>query len=318
MIENTMAFAEEFDNVVLGVVDMKDLAVFVQNETMLKNLFSLFTFEPNNLYLSYILPKYISRFAKNNFQKVDDYIRRSELSDCELAISFIRFLRSENLFDAILQDHKSYYNDVQKSSSYEHIVNNVLLERNYCENINIFGFGLGDGSYELSLKKMLKTHQKINNAEIFGYEPFYNDTAYKNFASSDLLTIDNIKFDIIIARWSLHHVVDTERWGNFIASLNLLKPDGTAVIIEHGFVNRAFDFNCKQLYLFFNVIIDVIGNTIFNYDWLSKVEGSKDYFIKFLDDDAIKYFIEKCIPDLKYYVKEETSVFPNNSVIVLS
>ena len=110
--------------------------------------------------------------------------------------------------------------------------------------LKLLGFGLGDGSYEKSLSEYL-IHKKIAGSV----------RMYKPIASIEYLSSAQLKghipaFDIITARWVLHHVALKNRWTDFIDCINHSKVNTQILIVEHGFLRKTSpDIDAKLHYL---------------------------------------------------------------------
>ena len=267
----------------------------------------------------------ISKFAKEHERVLTDYID-NKIELYSFIRSFILFLKTSKSYETIIGKTKTTNSICHQQSTTRNYLS--LLHENIYDHLNniprsdeikILGFGLGDGSYENELKSYLINSDKIKAALIFGYDPYSVDCKdYIPLTKDDLLNAKVSEFDLIIARWTLHHVSLNERWDEFISALNLIKTGGQLLIIEHGFIANSDDLGNDKLYLILNGIMDVIGNLIFNTEWFFKTNCEENYFLEFIKEKDIKIITDAFTENLHIDINTFGPVFPFCTVITIT
>jgi len=150
------------------------------------------------------------------------------------------------------------------------------------ETINLLGFGLGDGEYEKSLAKYLIAIGKTRKVILYGYDPYSRKNFDIEYLTIDKINNDKIVFDVIIARWVLHHIELKYRWNDFIKCVNRINFGSKIIIIEHGFLMYA-SLLYERIYILFTAIFDVITNISLRPEYfLDSPEIGKNFYINYL------------------------------------
>jgi len=180
------------------------------------------------------------------------------------------------------------------------------------EHVSILGFGLADGGFELELCAMLKKHGKANGVTLYGLDPNLGEHSdIISITPEDIYNNKTPKFDLIISRWVLHHIMPNHRWQSFIGCLQHLTEDGLAIVVEEGISAKTQN---EKSSLFFIATIDVLANFYLWPDYLtSKYDG---YFAQYLLDDDLEDISKQA--KLSYIKKEVGPIFPHQSVIIFS
>lgn len=189
--------------------------------------------------------------------------------------------------------------------------------------MNIMGFGLGDGSYEKKLAEYLVEKKLAVQVNVFGFDPRPEDANNIQFITAEQLSSgDSPKFDIITARWVLHHVDSQYRWKNFIDCIKSGNPSALTLIIEHGFLTKV-DLNESSVdlksYKLINAAFDVIANIGIRPQWFTETACIGDnFFVDYLEEVDLELIKDQagCIATQEiYHLGPE---FPNQTFCCFS
>jgi hypothetical protein len=136
------------------------------------------------------------------------------------------------------------------------------------DRLRLCGYGLGDGAYEQQLAERLAA--RGTGVELFGYDPSNACFDRERIQPCSLAMLRGPaapRFDVVLARWVLHHVPPPERWEAFFACVHRCKPGGSLLLIEEG----AFSDGKEPPALVYELLAcgaDVLVNSAFYPDWL--------------------------------------------------
>src|SRR3990167_9921745 len=188
-------------------------------------------FKNNYLYDRFIF--LLSNYVKKDSFHLCDYIDE-KISLKDFCMDFIKFCFMNNIH---LDEEKTLISFNRHNLISDKAVKSELLKIPRMDKINLFGFGLDDGEYEKRIARFLVAHGKARSVNLFGFDPYANKgSGIEYFSTSDLILNKAPKFDVIIARWSLHHVELKSRWLELIGCINRCNPEATILIVEHGFL----------------------------------------------------------------------------------
>ena len=171
-----------------------------------------------------------------------------------------------------------------------HTIEGELLEITEKEEVNIFGFGLDDGAYEKSLKNFLISTGKAQKVNLYGFDPYATQSEGIRYLSQNELRASSTRFDLITARWVLHHVALGQRWVDLINAINHCSVGARILILEHGFLKyRPSSKSEKQLYYLLNAFFDVVANIGLRprYFTDTKPNIGANFFIHYLNADDL-------------------------------
>lgn len=171
---------------------------------------------------------------------------------------FIQFCFKHNIqLDAAktLQSF-DYHNELSDSA-----VKNELFKITPKESLNILGFGLDEGHYESSLAQFLIDNKLTKKVNLFGFDPYALRNPNVQYLSVEQLQAkDGPQFDIVTARWVLHHVELQQRWQHLIDAINHSHPDAMVLVVEHGFLSQAHSPLDLRVNYLLNATFDIIAN----------------------------------------------------------
>ncbi|MFH1769284.1 MAG: hypothetical protein ABH833_01305 [Parcubacteria group bacterium] len=258
----------------------------------------------NNNYLSETFSKILISFIDNKYDYVCDYLR-AKISNTQICREFISYLDDSN---------KTYsYDKISKSLDY--VGSNIdlaikkFISKPFHSNIvNLFGYGLADGHYEETIAAYLVSYKYCDQVCIYGYDPYYhsNEIRYINIKPEDISNDNLPKFDIIITRWTLHHVNGNERWDAFLKFINHIKPNGHILIIEECLDSQEGLNNNRKTYELIQALEDAFVNYIMLPGWCC----SSAYHIEYLkeyDFAAIEKALKFKFTKYKWRLNKDTS-----------
>lgn len=199
----------------------------------------------------------------------------------------------------------------------DNAIKKELLKLTSKLHINLLGFGLDDGIYEKELANFLVLHNIGNKVTIYGMDPYAKKGCDIQYISPEQLNRSSIKFDVIIARWSLHHVKLDNRWSDLSDCINRCNPDASIICIEHGFLQNIHFPAEKKLYELLNALFDIIANIGLRPAYFTETAPffGEHFFIQYLEP---KDFISICENSSAYIISrniyEVGPSFPNQTI----
>lgn len=199
----------------------------------------------------------------------------------------------------------------------DNAVKKELLKLTSKLHINLLGFGLDDGIYEKELANFLALHKICKKITIYGMDPYAKKGCDIQYISPEQLNRGSIKFDVIIARWSLHHVKPNNRWSDLSDCISQCNPDASIICIEHGFLQNIYFPAEKKLYELLNALFDIIANIGLRPTYFTETAPSfgKHFFIHYLEP---KDFISICKNSSEYIISQNIydvgPNFPNQTI----
>lgn len=187
------------------------------------------------------------------------------------------------------------------------------------QELALLGFGLDDGAYEKTIAEHLVATGKAKQVKIYGFDPYAKKSDFVRYLSVEDLANNQFKFDLVLARWVLHHVELKHRWGDFISCINSCQDGAKVVIIEHGFLQED-DLLYKRLSNFLNATFDIVANIGIRPGYFLDSERiGANFYIHYLslnDFATIRAGISVGHVDVKLY--DVGPGFPNQTVCSMS
>lgn len=219
---------------------------------------------------------------------INDYFNRTA-SLAFLANLIIQYIYTQNIK---ISKEKMLPSLIKYEEIMNSAVENMLMAVADKKKINILGFGIRQGSYEKQIKNFLIEKHKILDADIYGFDPNkIPDFPIINLSQQQLFSENCPFFDLIIVRWTLHHVDETYRWKDLLRCVNQTKKGSKIIIIEEGTFSDVKDcsFNVLMKNFLFS-IADIIANFIYNSKWIDAILQKKEnpFYIKYLTSQDIE------------------------------
>ena len=124
---------------------------------------------------------------------------------------FVEFCKLKSINEISLGKNITLQSFAKHNEQMHKVVESNINSWSFKQHYNIFGFGCDDGSYEKELGSIMKTE----SFNVYGYDPYATKGDDVIYLSEKDLKGDKF-IDVVVARWSLHHVKPIEnRWHIF-------------------------------------------------------------------------------------------------------
>lgn len=214
-------------------------------------------YQANN-YLADIFIDKLSTYSAESMSEVKGYlIGKNSLEQISEGFINFCFKNKISMDKQLTLQSFSYHNSLSDKA-----VKNELKNIKPKQTLNLLGFGLDDGEYEKTIAKYLIDNHIASKVKLFGFDPYAekNKTDIEFITSEQLITNQGVNFDVITARWVLHHVEMKYRWQDFIRCLDHCNSDAMVLIVEHGFLAGKHNFIDKRLHYLLNATFDIVAN----------------------------------------------------------
>jgi len=185
------------------------------------------------------------------------------------------------------------------------------------ESINILGFGLDEGYYEKSLSQFLIDHGIAKTVNIYGFDPYAQKTPDIEYLIPEQLISDKVpRFDVVVARWVLHHVALQHRWGDLINCINHCNSGARVLIVEHGFLKKQHSLADKKLYYLLNATFDIIANIGLRPRYFTNTapDLGANFFIRYLEPEDFSAIKNSVSLQITQDIFEVGPGFPNQTI----
>lgn len=199
----------------------------------------------------------------------------------------------------------------------DNAVKRELLKITKKTHINLLGFGLDDGIYEKELANFLVLHKICNKITIYGMDPYAKKGSGIHYITPEQLSMDLIKFDIIIARWSLHHVKLENRWSSLSDCISQCNGDASIIFIEHGFLQNSYFTAEKKLYKLLNALFDIIANIGLRSSYFTQTapQFRNNFFIHYLEMSDFSSILKNSSQNISHQnIYDVGPNFPNQTI----
>ncbi|MFC1521908.1 hypothetical protein ACFL6Y_05820 [Elusimicrobiota bacterium] len=314
-----MDYVLNYNKILRPLLDNRTPLAFLQSKTALCEFFAKTKINRPNPSFAFITSELTARYALQHPGDITAYFR-GKLKLFKLCRKFAGFIHGVHGDKKLNRDMVVGTIGGAMAFHTDSTVKSILRDHSFSREINMFGFGLGDAYYEKEIQDYLIKRKIAKKVALYGYDPFAKGIKNVKLLSADnLLKPPSASFDLILARWSLHHVPAKKRWKLFEAALSHLKPKSIAIIIEHGFVDTRARHVDVALYRLLNGILDTVGNIGIWPNWFAstKPDYGRNFFVDFLCDKDIRAIQENCKVRLSRKIINIGPVFPWQSIIIL-
>lgn len=280
--------AKHFLNCLEQQINARDFILLLQNKAQAKHFYRALGWYESGSYFADLAAEILSGFSQHQADLMAAVLAQ-EKPLYELGRKLITYIFQQGYtFDR----ERLYSCLVHYANQVDDAVNTILHTLTPKKQVNILGFGLRDGAYELSLASLLSQHGLAEHVTVYGFDPDSRemDSRVQMITSEQLFLGDCPRFDLILSRWVLHHVNFNERWDGFVQCINQANPFAKVLIIEEGCFPAAgvyrFEVACYELLL---ACADVIINAGLHQQWLKDIAAGVDqpFFISYLTADDI-------------------------------
>lgn len=285
----------------------------LQNPAVLKeNLHKQGVYLPGK-YLHDHFTWWLSQYARQFPLSLEAYFtNKIELNS--LCQEFIQFCFKHHIF---LNKEKTL-----KSFEYHDAVSDKALKQelalfSYKPKINILGFGLGTGHYEKNIAEYFIQNRLAESVKIYGFDPYAeNSNEIEFLTATQLVTNQHPAFDVITARWVLHHISLKERWTHFVDCINRSKPGAMVFVVEHGFLQKPSLIFDKKLYWLLNATFDVVANIGIRPHWFTSTYPNigANFFIHYLECKDFKDIKKGIKVQMTQNIYDVGPNFPNQTI----
>jgi hypothetical protein len=267
-----------------------------------------------NPYLFEQFSDIVSRFSQANTEMLTMYLA-SSLDLHSVMKQFIRYCYDNNIHLSVSDTLSSFdqHNDLSNEATCR-----LLDELKPRDTLKILGYGLGEAVYEKLIANYLLQKEIAKEVVIYGYDPYSTDTSH--FIPLDLGDLKEASetFDLVTARWVLHHVPMAERWENFIDCLKCLSVGGKALVVEHGLSPPVVEQADVIFYSLFLGLFDTLANIGIRRNYPQpRPDGSTDYFVEYLKPADVEQFTRGATQRFSFVQEDVGPVFPNQNICVL-
>ncbi len=222
---------------------------------------------------------WLSRYSQSNPNSILGYLD-GHISFESICKGFIKYCFDNGISLCAKKTLESFTYHNQLS---DQAVKRELIKLRPKGQVNLLGFGLDEGAYEESIANYLLHNDLAQNVTVYGFDPYANKKNGIVFLDKNELKNSGApKFDLITARWVLHHVAKQERWGDLISCINKCNPNARVIIVEHGFLRRKTSGKERRISDLLNGTFDIIAN----------IGLRPNYFTDTLPDLGANFFIQ--------------------------
>ena len=308
---------EQFFKVIRQYIDQKQLdpSNFLTNLNKLEAALQQINHSKigNYLYEKFIL--WLNRYLQEI--KTQQYLRYYFSSEKNLNFICNNFIDYCFFHKIKLDPKKTLQSFKAHNQLSDNAVKNELLKITSKRYINLLGFGLDDGIYEKELANFLVLHNVCNKVTIYGMDPYAIKSNDIQYLTPTQLSMDSLKFDIIIARWSLHHVKLDNRWSDLSHCISRCNSDASIIFIEHGLLHNTHFPAEKKLYELLNALFDIIANIGLRPTYFTETAPSfgEHFFIHYLEpNDFISIFKNYSAHIISRNIYDVGPNFPNQTI----
>lgn len=312
---------EQFFKTIKQYIDIdfpETIITFLRNEYTRRLFFKQLDSSVLNNYLYQCFNLWLGRYACEYDSHLADYFSGKNNLDF-ICSEFIKFcFKNEIKIDA----EKTLQSFVVHNQFSDNAVRNELIKITPKSHLNLLGFGLDQGCYEKELAQYLLKKGIADNVTVYGMDPYAKKSQDIYYLTpSQLAAEPKIRFDIIIARWVLHHVSLQYRWSDLIQCLNHCSSDAKILFIEHGFLQKPPSLIEEKLYLLLNAIFDIIANIGLRPCYFTENTAPlrSNFFIRYLKPNDFSE-ITKNLPylNLSQNTYNVGPVFPNQTILCIA
>lgn len=293
-----------------GASDLRTMTALLKNEHLLKQTLDQINQGVLNSYLHENFIFWLNAYAKQESSLCASYLA-GNISLNAVCKDFIRFCF----------DHKIYLDPTRTLDAFkkhnelsDNAVKQEIAQLTSKQEINLLGFGLDEGHYEQSIAQYLLSSGKAKKVNLFGFDPYAKRNPDIRYLSVNELSSGELSFDLIIARWVLHHVEMKSRWSTFVNCINRCHSGAEVLIVEHGYSEDVALLD-RKLSALLNAIFDVVANIGLRPDYfINNNSVSDDFFIEYLEPKDFSTIRDQVSVGLGIKMYDVGPDFPNQTI----
>lgn len=271
---------EKFSEVICSL-DFPDFYEVMVSEEKLKDLVSALGF--NELGCDYFnkYTRSLNLFARNHQSLLRDFLNGKTYELTPVIKKFIDCIIENQIF---LNTDFEYCPDV-----FPFICSLMSRKASDRQPKNYFEFGLGSGEDAIAFKKLLLKSNPSLVVNLFGYDP--NSDSKEGLSYLIPNQMPNLKFDLFLAKWALHHVPTNQRWHDLSVFLKHCADDALIIFVEEGIFVQDTNGNPDiRKYELLHAISDALINVSFEAQTFQN-----NFFISYLKASDL-HRIEQSFP----------------------
>jgi hypothetical protein len=283
----------------------------------LRELFSTLSLSTEDSYVRSQTIEFLHNFIPTQTTEIANYLCRKHSLN-ELCHRMIDHIRNYDLtFDAgkFLQELKA------PNALLDKTVKEQIADLSPRDQLNLLGFGLGEGAYEKNLAEYFRAENVTASLHIFGFDPFsiVEDDDIRMLTRTEIHSQDCPHFDLMLARWTLHHVSLEYRWKDLLGCLDHCKRGSRVLFVEEGCFSKDDTEPVEYLaYELIHAAADVIVNSAFNPHWVydPNAKPGDHYFIKYLTQKDLDMINKSATVDMQMDFRHlHVNYFPQTLII---
>ncbi|MEU0664061.1 hypothetical protein [Streptomyces lavendulocolor] len=155
--------------------------------------------------------------------------------------------------------------------------------------MRILGFGADVCEFELELGRLAVKNHLASAFNVSRYDPYAEFLPGVTEVDSNALHSEDFPydFDLVTARWALHHVAPEARWEDLRSALRSISPQGHFLVVEESdFSDRNSPQIHQRLYRLLLMATDVVINTCLRPDrtkLMTQADETTRFELEYLD-----------------------------------
>ena len=293
-----------------GGSDLRTMTALLQNEHQLKLTLDQINQGVLNSYLHENFIFWLNAYAKQAGSACASYLT-GNMSLNAICKDFIRFCFDNEIYLDPTRTLEAFKKHNELS---DNAVRKELAQLTPRQEINLLGFGLDEGHYEQSIAEYLLFSGKAKKVNLFGFDPYAKRNPDIRYLSVNELSSGERSFDLIIARWVLHHVEMKSRWSTFVKCINSCHPGAEVLIVEHGYLEDVSLLD-RKLSALLNATFDVVANIGLRPGYfINNKNVGDDFFIEYLEPKDFSIISDQVSVNLGIKTYDVGPDFPNQTI----
>jgi hypothetical protein len=254
----------------------------------------------------------VSLFSHSFSARIIDYYAE-KINLNKICVDFAKFCLDTNLN---LSPEKTLESFSSHNWILDYTVKEMLQKLKPKESINLLGFGLADGQFEKEICDFIIQKNLAKSLRIYGYDP-YGKKGDGIIYLNDVQNLPSaLKFDLVVARWALHHVAPEHRWHNFVNCLNACTNDANILVVEHGILHNSSSNRERLTYRLLVSLYDTLANLGLRPGYFtdSAPNVGADFFVDYLESSDFEYFEKQSKRPLDIKLLNIGPYFPNQTI----
>ena len=294
--------------------DLKSMNSLLQNEKQLQK--TLYTINQGVIgdYLQKNFVFWLNAYAKQAGSSCADYLGGNISLDM-MCKNFTRFCFDNKIHLDPIRTLDSFKRHNELS---DNAIKMELEQIKPKKEINLLGFGLDEGHYEQHIAAYLLFSGKAEKVNLFGFDPYAKRNPAILYLSINELHSNQRTFDLIIARWVLHHVEMKSRWSTFVSCINRCNPGAQILVVEHGYLENTSFLNRKFSALL-NATFDIVSNIGLRPGYFLNTKNmGEDFYIDYLEPKDFLTINSQVLVNLDMELYDVGPGFPNQTLCKMS